>query len=112
MVCGRELRVELENLVVELPGATQRREPILCPAKRRLTEVRVCQPVPCQRIIRVEIERALQQLLRVVDVGGVEALVGLLCLDGVLPGFRFCVPRAAMRANIVPLSCASSAPAR
>ncbi len=47
-VCGGGLRVELENLIIELPYAIQRREPILYPAKIRLLVVRVGQKVPCR----------------------------------------------------------------
>jgi len=44
-VRGRELRVALEKLVIDLPGESQRRGPILYPALERLGEITVGQHV-------------------------------------------------------------------
>src|SRR5215470_9003151 len=73
---ARKLRVELEDLVIEVPGMVERCDPVLCPAQIRLIEIREGQELPRRQVIRVEIDSALCELLRLARVGRVEAKVG------------------------------------
>src|SRR6516162_5533973 len=87
-VWARKLRVELEDLVIELPGTVERCDPVLCPAQIRLIEIREGQELPCGQVIRVKIDSPLCELLRLAHVRGVEAKVGLGGLYQALPGFE------------------------
>ena len=84
---GPQTRVELEDLVIELPGAIERRNPILT-QPIGLIEIGEGQDPPRRYVIRVEIDRALCEFLRFADIGRVEAKVDLTCFDEVLPGFE------------------------
>jgi hypothetical protein len=85
---GPQTPVEPEDLVIELPGAIERRDPILCPAQIRLIEIGEGQDLPRRYVIRVEIDSVLCELLRLVHVGWVEAKVELTRFNEVFPGFE------------------------
>src|SRR6266851_5217830 len=92
LICDCELRIELDDLVGELPCAAERSEPVPYPTSHPLVQIRVGQEARCPGVFWVEIDRPLKELLSLIHVRGSEALKGRKGLDRVLPGFQIARP--------------------